>query len=48
MNKKLLNILFLIWIIIVFFFFYKQELIHNIDHLPTFIKNIINNLPFFK
>jgi hypothetical protein len=47
-NKFWIRIFFLIFGIIIFFLYYKTELIHNLDHLPIFIQDLIKRIFFIK
>lgn len=47
-NKFWLRLFFLFWTIIIFFIYYRQELIHNLDHLPIFIQEIIKRILFIR
>ncbi|MBU3912631.1 MAG: hypothetical protein KKE50_00915 [Nanoarchaeota archaeon] len=51
MNKELLltlKILFVIWALVIFFFYYRQEILHNLDHLPLSIREIVQRLGILK
>lgn len=39
---------FLIFGIIIFFIYYRQELIHNLDHLPLSLQGLIKKILFIK
>lgn len=46
--KFLLRLFFFIWATIIFFIYYRQELIHNLDHLPFSLQDLIKKLLFIK
>jgi len=42
------KILFVILGLIIFFIYYRQELIHNLDHLPLFLQELIKRIFLIK
>ncbi len=47
-NKFWLKIFFLTFGGIIYFIYYRQELIHNLDHLPLFLQELIKKILFIK
>jgi len=47
-NKIYIRIFFLIFGIIIFYLYYRTELIHNLDHLPTLIQDLIKKIFYIK